>query len=121
MIELFPERSNSFLRVRERRVYAVVSGCRSEFAERFGDVAVENPDCADLFAKYDSEDTVFYCEPPYVGYEDYTPKSRGEQTTDRYDLLREGRARGPCRLLEAVRQCPVLTKSLMLMCTMLTT
>lgn len=92
-----------------------------EFAERVGDVVVENLDRADIFEKYDSEDTVFYCEPPYVGYEDYTPKSRGEQTTDRYDLLREGRARGPCRLLEAVRQCPVLTKSLMLMCTMLTT
>ena len=42
-----------------------------EFAERFGDVVVENLDWADVFEKYDSEDTVFYCDPPYVGYEDY--------------------------------------------------
>ena len=42
-----------------------------ESAGRFGDVVVENFDWADVFAKYDSGDTVFYCDPPYVGYEDY--------------------------------------------------
>ena len=43
-----------------------------EFAERVGDVVVENLDRADIFEKYDSEDTVFYCDPLYVGYEDTT-------------------------------------------------
>lgn len=42
-----------------------------EFAERFGDVVVENLDWADVFEKYDGEGTVFYCDPPYAGYEDY--------------------------------------------------
>jgi DNA adenine methylase len=42
-----------------------------ESAGRFGDVVVENLDWADVFEKYDSEDTVFYCDPPHVGYEDY--------------------------------------------------
>ena len=42
-----------------------------EFAERFQKVVVENLDWADVFEKYDSEETVFYCDPPYVGYEDY--------------------------------------------------
>jgi DNA adenine methylase len=37
----------------------------------FDDVVLENLDWADVFEKYDSEDTVFYCDPPYVGYEDY--------------------------------------------------
>ncbi|WP_144900875.1 DNA adenine methylase [Halobellus captivus] len=42
-----------------------------EFAERFAEVVIENLDWADLFEKYDSDETVFYCDPPYVGYEDY--------------------------------------------------
>lgn len=41
-----------------------------EFAGRFRDVILENPNWADVFEKYDGEDTVFYCDPPYVGYED---------------------------------------------------
>jgi len=40
-----------------------------EFAKRFGDVVVETLDWADVFEKYDSEDTVFYCD-PLCGYED---------------------------------------------------
>ncbi|GAA0533256.1 hypothetical protein ABNG02_09635 [Halorubrum ejinorense] len=35
-----------------------------EFAERSGDVVAENLDWADVFAKYDGEDTVFYCDRP---------------------------------------------------------
>ena len=41
-----------------------------EFAERFADVVVENPDWSEVFAKHNSADTVFYCDPSYVGYED---------------------------------------------------
>ena len=48
----------------------MVVGRRDEFTERFGNVVVENLDWADVFGKYDSEDTV-YCDLPYVGYEDY--------------------------------------------------
>jgi DNA adenine methylase len=42
-----------------------------DFAERFEEVVIENLDWTDVFEKYDSEETVFYCDPPYVGYEDY--------------------------------------------------
>jgi DNA adenine methylase len=43
----------------------------SEFADRFGDVVVENLDWHDVLSKYDSAETVFYLDPPYVGKEDY--------------------------------------------------
>jgi len=44
-----------------------------EFAERFDDVVLENLDWSDTFEKYDGEETVFYCDPPYVGKEEYYP------------------------------------------------
>ncbi len=34
-------------------------------------MVLENLDWSEVFEKYDSEDTVFYSDPPYVGYEDY--------------------------------------------------
>ncbi|WP_424015200.1 hypothetical protein ACOZ35_04160 [Halorubrum xinjiangense] len=49
----------------------MIFDCLGEFAERFGDVVVENLDWADVFEKCDSEDTVFYCASPYVDCEDY--------------------------------------------------
>lgn len=36
------------------------------FAERFSDVIVENLDWQEVLSKYDSEETVFYCDPPYA-------------------------------------------------------
>ena len=36
-----------------------------EVAERFKDVIIENLHYQDVIKKYDSEDTVFYCDPPY--------------------------------------------------------
>lgn len=45
----------------------------AEFAERFDDVVLENLDWSDVLEKYDGEETVFYCDPPYVGKEDYYP------------------------------------------------
>ena len=51
--------------------YANKVNSLDEFSEWFGDVVVENLDWADIFEKYDSGATVFYCDPQYVGYEDY--------------------------------------------------
>ncbi|WP_435143812.1 DNA adenine methylase [Halobaculum sp. P14] len=44
-----------------------------EFAERFDDVVLENLDWDEVLSKYDSAETVFYCDPPYIGKEDYYP------------------------------------------------
>ncbi|SHG77823.1 DNA adenine methylase [Halobaculum gomorrense] len=46
-----------------------------EFAERFEDVVVESLDWSEVFDKYDQPETVFYCDPPYVGSEDAYPVS----------------------------------------------
>ena len=46
-----------------------------EFAVRFDDVVLENLDWSEAFEKYDGEETVFYCDPPYVGTEGYYPVS----------------------------------------------
>ncbi|MBO4248385.1 DNA adenine methylase [Halomicrobium sp. IBSBa] len=46
-----------------------------EFADRFEDVVVENLHWQALVEKYDSDETVFYFDPPYVGTEDYYPTS----------------------------------------------
>lgn len=37
-----------------------------EFADRFRDVVVENEDYAYIFDRFDGDETVFYCDPPYV-------------------------------------------------------
>ncbi|WP_336361805.1 DNA adenine methylase [Haladaptatus sp. ZSTT2] len=43
------------------------------FAGRFDAVIIENLDWRDVLEKYDSAETVFYLDPPYVGKEDYYP------------------------------------------------
>lgn len=43
--------------------------CLREFAERLRPVAIENLDWQVLVDRYDSEDTVFYLDPPYGGDE----------------------------------------------------
>lgn len=40
-------------------------------AERFDEVVIENLDWRDVFEKYDSDETVFYADPPYVDKGDY--------------------------------------------------
>ena len=37
-----------------------------EFAERFRNVQIENLDFEEIFDRYDSEDTFFYADPPYM-------------------------------------------------------
>jgi DNA adenine methylase len=44
-----------------------------EFSDRFDDVVLENLDWRRLVEKYDSQETVFYFDPPYVDAEDYYP------------------------------------------------
>jgi len=38
-----------------------------EFYKKFRDVVVESLDFSELMSKYDSENTVFYLDPPYIG------------------------------------------------------
>jgi DNA adenine methylase len=51
-----------------------------DFAHRFDGVTIENLDWQEVFEKYDGPDTVFYCDPPYVGKEDYYPASQIDHT-----------------------------------------
>lgn len=48
-------------------------GKLDEFARRFDDVVIENLDWQVAVEKYDSPETVFYLDPPYVGTEHYYP------------------------------------------------
>jgi DNA adenine methylase len=59
----------------EEQSYANKIGRLEEFASRFDDVVLENLDWSEAFEKYDGEETVFYCDPPYVGKEGYYPVS----------------------------------------------
>lgn len=38
----------------------------TEYSQRFDHVQIENLDFERLFERYDSQQTVFYCDPPYV-------------------------------------------------------
>lgn len=40
-----------------------------EFATRFRNVQIENRDFREIIRTYDSPDTLFYCDPPYIGNE----------------------------------------------------
>jgi len=42
-----------------------------DFADRMRDVCIENLDWREVIDRYDTPETVFYCDPPYVGTEDY--------------------------------------------------
>lgn len=48
-----------------------------QFSERLTSVQIENLDYTEIFERYDSEDTLFYADPPYVeeGDDLYTQKS----------------------------------------------
>jgi DNA adenine methylase len=50
-----------------------ISACKMilTFAQRMRGVMIENIDFRDLIQKYDSENTLFYVDPPYVGREKY--------------------------------------------------
>lgn len=46
----------------------------TEFADRFEYVVIENLDWREIFEKYDSEHSAFYCDPPYVDQGSYYPE-----------------------------------------------
>ncbi|MCC8067432.1 MAG: DNA adenine methylase [Clostridiales bacterium] len=41
------------------------------FRERLDNVVIENLDFADVIRRYDSPDTLFYCDPPYIDTQQY--------------------------------------------------
>lgn len=48
------------------------------FAERFEHVQIENLDCIDALDRFDGENTLFYCDPPYVKEGDELYSHNGE-------------------------------------------
>lgn len=55
-----------------------------EFTDRFKNVQIENLDYADLIDRYDSEDTFFYCDPPYVDEGDALYRHDGDFDHERF-------------------------------------
>jgi len=53
-------------RVSRARVYMRKVASLSELAKRWLDVTLENRDFRDIIQLYDSRNTVFYCDPPYL-------------------------------------------------------
>ncbi|MFZ8811934.1 MAG: DNA adenine methylase [Pyrobaculum sp.] len=51
----------------EARAYRSRVASILKYAERWKDVVIENLDFRDVIKKYDSENTVFYLDPPFVG------------------------------------------------------
>ena len=63
----------------------------SEVCERFREVQLEHIDFETVFEKYDSQDTVFYCDPPYVDVgDDYYQTGDGGFDHERFvDVLQQ--------------------------------
>ncbi|WP_323677575.1 DNA adenine methylase [Halorubellus sp. PRR65] len=83
-----------------------------DFAHRFDAVTIENLDWQAVFEKYDSPDTVFYCDPPYVGKEDYYPASKIDHD-ELVAALRDLEGRCLCSyadLPESATGLPVVTR-----------
>jgi DNA adenine methylase len=52
----------------------------TQLQERLGDVLIEGRDFEPVFTQYDSPHTLFYVDPPYVGYEHYyQPRKKRKQ------------------------------------------
>lgn len=59
----------------EAQAYSNKRARLEELAERFDDVLLERLDWQAVIEKYDGPETVFYCDPPYVGEESTYPVS----------------------------------------------
>lgn len=67
-----------------RKIYSTID----KVAERFRNVVIENLDFRDVIEKYDTDGTLFYCDPPYFGTEDYYHGSfTYKDHVDLYNLL----------------------------------
>ena len=56
--------------------------------ERLDGVCIENTDWQDCIRRYDSKDTLFYCDPPYYGTAGYGVEFGIEQYQEMADLAR---------------------------------
>ena len=64
----------------------------TKWSKRLSQVTIENLDFEKLINEYDKEETLFYCDPPYVGTENY------------YKNVREFNLKDHKRLYKALRQ-----------------
>ena len=69
--------------------------------ERLDGVTIENLDFADVLARYDSPDTLFYCDPPYIDTEQYAC----EFTMADHARLRDALMRAKGRAIISLNDC----------------
>lgn len=66
----------------------------SVYAERLKPVSIENLDFRDFIKQYDSDSTLFYLDPPYVGTENYYKNKKTFDLKDHKDL---------CKILKGIK------------------
>ncbi|WDL69799.1 DNA adenine methylase [Helicobacter winghamensis] len=87
----------------KRNHYAMTKKARSPkniyksfqvYAQRLKPVSIENLDFRDFIVRYDSDVTLFYLDPPYVGTENYYKNKKTFDLKDHKDL---------CKLLKSIK------------------
>jgi DNA adenine methylase len=82
-----------------------------EIAERFLRVQIENRPAADIIRVYDSKETLFYCDPPYVHGTRGDSKAYGHEMTDaQHEALAEALNGAKGKVALSNYDCPLMDR-----------